>query len=64
MLAQYQEVPYKFTVSDVALDPLGHHTVLLAGGVSGLTPDDSHTHPADVLEPGWERGKPASSILR
>ena len=27
---------------------------------SGLTPDHSHSHPADVLVAGWERGKPAA----
>ena len=25
---------------------------------SGLTPDHNHSHPADVLVEGWERGKP------
>ena len=27
---------------------------------SGLTPDHNHSHPADVLIEGWERGKPAA----
>ena len=27
---------------------------------SGLTPDHNHSHPADVLVEGWERGKPAA----
>eukprot|EP00731_Ephydatia_muelleri_P005623 Em0002g1799a len=44
---------------EVALDPLGHHAVSLRIEMgSGLTPDHNHSHPADVLVEGWERGKP------
>ena len=27
---------------------------------SGFTPDHNHSHPADVLIEGWERGKPVA----
>ena len=42
----------------VAVVPI-HQSGLREMG-SGLTPDHSHSCPADVLVAGWERGKPAA----
>ena len=36
-----------------------HYPVRIEMG-SGLTPDYNHSHPADVLVEGWERGKPVA----